>query len=186
MNPVRTARRLFALVTPVVLVGLVVLLPGCASLSGYDDDFSCSAQARGMPCSSAHEVYDATSGSLESIGQSQTHTVNHTSVVLAPVSNAARLTVPGINGPKPVRTPARVMRIYVAPWVSQSGALTMPSYLYTEIEPRRWTIGVQAQSMGRARHLYPLQIRKREPSNQDADTSGGTQAANSSLRSLTP
>jgi conjugal transfer pilus assembly protein TraV len=41
----------------------------------------------------------------------------------------------------PLRTPAKVMRIYVAPWESSTGDLNVPSYVYTEIEPRRWMIG---------------------------------------------
>lgn len=167
-----------------VLVGLVAALPGCA-MTGYDSEFSCNKTQAGMPCTSARDVYKATSGAMNTNKPSD-GAVHHTSVVLAPVSGHAQLTIPGMNGPKPVRTPARVMRIYIAPWVSESGALTMPSYMYTEIEPRKWTIGVQAQSMGSARSLYPLQIREREPSNQDADTSGRTRAGAPSPRSFTP
>lgn len=40
--------------------------------------------------------------------------------------------------PVPVRTPAQVMRIWVAPYVDTNGDLQAPGYLYTEIEPRRW------------------------------------------------
>lgn len=43
--------------------------------------------------------------------------------------------------PVPIRTPAQVMRIWVAPWEDTNGDLITTGYVYTEIEPRRWVIG---------------------------------------------
>lgn len=40
--------------------------------------------------------------------------------------------------PIPVRTPAQIMRIWVAPYVDTAGDLQAPGYVYTEIVPRRW------------------------------------------------
>lgn len=40
--------------------------------------------------------------------------------------------------PVPIRTPAVVMRIWVAPWIDSNDDLNAPGYVYTEIEPRRW------------------------------------------------
>lgn len=40
--------------------------------------------------------------------------------------------------PVPVRTPAQIMRIWVAPFVDTNGDLVAPGFVYTEIEPRRW------------------------------------------------
>lgn len=45
---------------------------------------------------------------------------------------------------RPVRTPAQVMRIWIAPWIDKSDDLHFPSYVYTEIQPRRWNFGVEA------------------------------------------
>ena len=39
------------------------------------------------------------------------------------------------------RVPAMVMRIWVAPWTDVAGDLHMPSYVYTEIAGRRWSVG---------------------------------------------
>lgn len=39
------------------------------------------------------------------------------------------------------RVPARVMRIWVAPWTDSAGDLHMPGYVYSEIAGRRWSIG---------------------------------------------
>lgn len=41
----------------------------------------------------------------------------------------------------PVRTPATVMRIWIAPWIDKNDDLHLPSHLYTEVEPRKWSIG---------------------------------------------
>lgn len=42
--------------------------------------------------------------------------------------------------PLPIRTPAQVMRLWVAPYVDAAGDLNAPGYVYTEIEARRWVI----------------------------------------------
>lgn len=49
--------------------------------------------------------------------------------------------------PVPIRTPAEVMRIWVAPWEDTNGDLIVTGYIYTEIEPRRWVIGEQAATL---------------------------------------
>lgn len=43
-----------------------------------------------------------------------------------------------------VRLPAKVMRIWVSPWTDESGDLHMPGHVFTEIEARKWAIGVDA------------------------------------------
>lgn len=47
--------------------------------------------------------------------------------------------------PIPIRTPAEVMRIWVAPWEDTNGDLITSGYIYTEIEPKRWVIGDAVQ-----------------------------------------
>ncbi|WP_370649226.1 TraV family lipoprotein [Cupriavidus sp. EM10] len=42
---------------------------------------------------------------------------------------------------RPVRKPAQVMRIWIAPWIDSKDDLHYPSYLYTEVQPRRWSFG---------------------------------------------
>ena len=61
--------------------------------------------------------------------------------------------VPGLNAKalglgntvaagRPVREAAQVMRIWVAPWIDKKDDLHYPSYVFTEVQPRRWTFGV--------------------------------------------
>ena len=63
-----------------------------------------------------------------------------------------------LNQPMPVLEPARVVRIWVAPWVDAKGDLHMPGYLFSEITPRRWSLG-EAEVSG-ARVLTPMQVER--------------------------
>lgn len=54
--------------------------------------------------------------------------------------------------PIPIRTPAKVMRIWIAPFEDQTGDLVMPGFVYTEIEPRRWVIGEEGRGVGKGKH----------------------------------
>ena len=41
---------------------------------------------------------------------------------------------------EPYRVPAQVMRIWMAPWEDAAGDLHMPSYVFTEVKSRRWSV----------------------------------------------
>ena len=69
--------------------------------------------------------------------------------------------LPRPEGPVPIRTPAQVMRVWIAPWEDSRGDLHAPGYLYTEIEPRRWTLGTRAFDDASHR-ITPLQIEPRK------------------------
>ena len=79
-----------------------------------------------------------------------------------------RPVAPYPDGKRPVRTPAKVMRIYVAPWVDKDETLHSGGHLYVEVEKRTWTIG--EMPMKDRSDIHPLQIRRRN--NQDSDGSG--------------
>ena len=69
--------------------------------------------------------------------------------------------LPRPEGPVPLRAPAQVMRVWIAPWEDSRGDLHAPGYLYTEIEPRRWTLGAPAEPEP-AFLIRPLQIERRD------------------------
>jgi conjugal transfer pilus assembly protein TraV len=69
--------------------------------------------------------------------------------------------LPRPEGPVPLRVPAQVMRVWIAPWEDSRGDLHAPGYLYTEIEPRRWTLGAPAEP-DPAFLIRPLQIERRD------------------------
>ena len=69
--------------------------------------------------------------------------------------------LPRPEGPVPLRVPAQVMRVWIAPWEDSRGDLHAPGYLYTEIEPRRWSLGAPAEPE-RDALIRPLQIERRD------------------------
>ena len=58
------------------------------------------------------------------------------------------------DGALPLRTPASVMRIWVNAWQDKDGNLHMPGPIFTEIEPRRWQIGVTDVGAMPGVHMY--------------------------------
>lgn len=64
------------------------------------------------------------------------------------------------SDPVPIRTPAQIMRIWVAPYVDTNGDLSAPGFVYTEIEPRRW-IYPGDETGGNSKMFAPLQAAKR-------------------------
>ena len=73
--------------------------------------------------------------------------------------------LPRPEGPVPLRVPAQVMRVWIAPWEDTRGDLHAPGYVFTEIEPRRWTLGTPAAASPAT--IRPLQIERRKG---DGDT----------------
>ena len=80
----------------------------------------------------------------------------------------------------PLRTPAVVLRIWMAPWEDTDGRLHVPGYTYAEIEPRRWTIGQDEPTRGRRlqplRTAPPLQAPVPPPPPQDTGNSPTVEA----------
>ena len=68
--------------------------------------------------------------------------------------------LPRPEGPVPIRLPAQVLRVWFAPWEDAHGDLHAPGYVYTEVVPRRWSLGEPAASLATQR-ITPLQIQHR-------------------------
>lgn len=177
-------RSVSRLVKLAALGGAVLLSTGCAGMVNIGaSEFNCPSPD-GVQCKSAREIYDMThdgevpeptkhekkgifskkkttadaedkSDSQQSTTSSSTKEGNKTVTTEAdPVTEnyvAPRLP----DRPIPIRTPAHVMRIWVAPWEDTNGDLITNGYVYTEIEPRRWVVG-KPESVG-APILRPLQ-----------------------------
>lgn len=127
-----------------------VSLSGCAALNIGQSDYSCSGLPEGVQCMSARDVYAATNDGnvpramhpkdkrAESEGSTADVALQGSSGD-AVIDNYVAPRLP--DRPVPIRTPAQVMRIWVAPWEDTNGDLIVSGYIYTEIEPRRWVIG---------------------------------------------
>ena len=122
---------------------LATVLGGCSVVPVGEAEFSCPGTGPGVRCASAREVYEMTN-TRERLETQRTGTGEATTAP-APRQSAAPAPVPAprIDGPVPVRAPAVVMRVWVAPWEDQVGDLMAAGYVYTEIEPRRWAVGLR-------------------------------------------
>lgn len=132
-----------------------LLLSGCASMGLGESNYSCKGYPDGVGCLSAREAYEMSHEDLESIEE----TVAERNAAAAAgeeykPTQAARavrtirpdqqpMPVPHLeDGSVPIRTPAHTMRIWVAPWEDERQNLQVTGRVYTEIEPRKWVIGL--------------------------------------------
>jgi len=136
----------------IVVVMITTLLSGCAT------PYGCKGMPDDPKCLSTTEAYQVTDNALPAPPKVS-------AVVKATVSsnmpNPQLQPVPKIDDPTPIRTPAQVMRIWIAPWEDSDGDLMVSNYVFTELEPRRWMIGKSAPTLSPS--LIPLQIEQRPP-----------------------
>jgi len=141
-----------------LFIVLVLLLSGCAIGSS---DYGCKGVPEGATCLSATDVYQATEYTdhvgPDMSGDSPTY-LPPTDPLQHQAASALRQL--DLSEPIPIRTPEKVMRIWVAPWEDLQGNLHMPNYIYAEIEQRRWVVGEKTPNP--TARLTPLEIRTRE------------------------
>lgn len=166
----------------VLSVGVVTVLAGCSSLGVGSSDYACQGMPGGVQCMSTRDVYEATNDGNVPRSISAEDARDGVTSVPAQVAAGAysagdsdsreaafvnTYVAPNLpDRPIPIRTPAQVMRIWVAPWEDKNGDLNVTGYLYTEIEPRRWVIGDAAPEKSPV--LHPLQVTR--PANRPTST----------------
>lgn len=114
---------------------LMFLLAGCASSmnTAGTSEFSCPG-VPGVMCKTPGQVYKMTHGDTLDVSAldakaSSTKRIN-------PVASIA-----DAGTPMPIREPAKVMRVWIAPWTDKNDDLHWPSFVYTEIQQRKWSFG---------------------------------------------
>lgn len=157
---------------------LIAVLGGCSSMLNIgSSEYGCPGMPGGVQCMSARDVYAATNDGnvplpmkkedTEGVRdkQASSQQFEQRSEQPAPNDVVANYVAPRLpDQPIPIRTPAQVMRIWIAPWEDANGDLNTTGYVYTEIEPRRWVLGEAAGES--APVLRPLQTIK--PSANDS------------------
>lgn len=155
-------------------IALAALLGGCSTIGS--SSYSCSGIPNKSKCMSSTDVYHKTVGGgsvysesdyVEEEGNPRDPDSKQDGTVERPANGSSQTdavvdtyVAPALpDKPIPVRTPAKVMRIWVSSWEdASSGALITPGYIYTEVEPRKWTIGKQeAAEKTHGRLLTPLE-----------------------------
>jgi conjugal transfer pilus assembly protein TraV len=115
---------------------------------------------------SAVDAYKATDKSNTTIRSSKGEHANseEQSVSVVNTQPARLVPAPKIDDPTPIRTPSKVMRVWIAPWEDSDGDLNVSGYVYTEIEPRRWMVD-KAPTQPQA--LTQFQVKHREKTAQN-------------------
>lgn len=146
-----------------ILVGGVVLTSGCASVVGIgESEYKCPA-TDGVHCKPTREIYEMTHdgnvpeptvsekksifGKNKKARKTSDETLTEGKEGGAETKQSKDTVIDNYVAPRlpdrpvPIRTPAHVMRIWIAPWEDTNGDLNTTGYMYTEIEARRWVIG---------------------------------------------
>lgn len=140
----------------------VVVLGGCASTfnTAENSQYSCPGMPMNVTCKTPSAVYKSTQGELaetefdKPIAGTRQQANHQVATVMAAGSPMPSMPSPGALignhmansvtadiGVKPVREPARVVRIWIAPWIDKNDNLNLAQYQYTEVKPRTWTVG---------------------------------------------
>jgi len=154
----------------------VVATAGCLALVGCASDPYVCPEPSGVACMSARQVYKLTdppgkagieaaegilrnpkTGKLIHPKDSKTFREDQAEddgrVANASIQGAA-LPLPHTGNVIPVVEPPRVMRVWIGPWVDSHGNLHMAQRVYTQIVPRRWSIGTREST--RPATFFPL------------------------------
>lgn len=124
---------------------LILSLGGCATLG--ESDYACKGRPGKPLCRSTTEVYEKTHDrealvKIEREDDEAEIPEKRSDVQSSPRQTLAPAPQIPVADPLPIRTPAKVMRIWIAPWEDKDGDLIVSGYVFTEIEPRRWQIGL--------------------------------------------
>ena len=121
--------------TTIFLALIPLLLTGCASSlnTASTSEFSCPG-VPGVMCKTPGQVYKMTNG--DTLDASALDTKASSAKRINPVASIA-----DAGTPMPIREPAKVMRVWIAPWTDKNDDLHWPSFVYTEIQQRKWSFG---------------------------------------------
>lgn len=133
-------------------IAMLMVLSGCASLGVGEPEFGCNGRPAGVRCISTGEAYEQSSHTdkLRSVnpetgevipGEANENSTPTKAPQVSGVKDTTLKVVPLPSKPYPVRTPSRVIRVWIAPWVDKADNLHAGGYLFTEIEKRTWTLG---------------------------------------------
>ena len=139
---------------------LWILLP-MALLEGCASTFGCKGFPNSPICKSAMEAYKATDGAkVENPMEAQNLPLDSARSGDPKGHLAGLKALPKMIEANAVRTPPKVMRIWIAPFEDSDGDLQVGGFVFTELEARRWLIG-QPGGKGHPA-LRPLQVTSRK------------------------
>lgn len=152
---------------PWLAVSGLFVVAACSAAPG-NSEYGCPGLPDGVVCQSSRSAYHATNDSDRILSPEAAEAEKRAAGdagAISPASGVSVVEAQPVVSPDsfnqgaffmPIRTPAVVMRVWVGPWVTDSGDLMFPGYVMTEIEPRRWEIGHQAPAAYGAEYLQPV------------------------------
>lgn len=144
------------------LSATILVLSGCASTlnTASNSTFGCGLP-KGQTCKTPTAVYNSTHGTGQQTQYDTPVGNNSTKSTTAPAKGGGVVSTQGgtnivlgghihsaVNGPRPVREPAQIVRIWIAPWVDASDTLHLAQYQFAEVQPRTWTVGLEEKKGG--------------------------------------
>jgi conjugal transfer pilus assembly protein TraV len=138
-----------------------LVLAGCSSVlnTAGSDDFSCPGMPLGVTCKTPAAVYSSTNGELavtdfdtpmgsKTLASGGGQNPMSMPEPVAVVQREMGVMASAKKGPRPVREAAKVVRIWIAPWVDKEDNLHLAQTQYTEVTPRTWTVGIDEIKSG--------------------------------------
>jgi conjugal transfer pilus assembly protein TraV len=147
----------------------LLTVSGCSSVFNPvgGSQYACPGMPMGVICKTPAAVYKSTNEDIEAtdfdtpIGSAPRANANaNASAMSSPSAETKGLAVRSFAapkqslGPKPIREPAQVVRIWIAPWVDKQDNLHLAETQYTEVRPRTWTTG-KPESTGSSGYVIP-------------------------------
>ena len=159
----------------ITLAAAVSILSGCGSMTGFTDSgskFACKAPP-GVICTSVSGVYaNVQQNNLPALQSGTSPTMASYAM---PTGGAA---FPVAAAGMPIRSQARVLRIWVAPWRDEDDTLHDQTYMYVMVDPGKWLVERSREStvrktMTRLRPLgQPRSASAAQPSNEQSPSAG--------------
>ena len=158
----------------ITLATVVSLISGCGSMTGFTDSgskFACKAPP-GVICTSVSGVYANAQQNNLPVLQSGTRPAMASYAM--PTGGAA---LPMAAAGMPIRSQARVLRIWVAPWRDEDDTLHDQSYMYVMIDPGKWLVERSREStvkktMTRLRLLGQPRVSAAQSPNEQSASAG--------------
>lgn len=157
--------------TAIVLASFAAInLSGCATAfnTSGSADYACPGMPMGVVCKTPAAVYKSTNAEIPDTdfdtpigakstvepGEDPYTRALQMSSSAAPAAKTSTMVVSKDIGPRPVRVPAQVVRIWIAPWVDKQDNLHLAEVQFAEIKPRTWAVG-KPESMGSGGYVIP-------------------------------
>jgi conjugal transfer pilus assembly protein TraV len=163
----------------VSVVGALVMLTGCGV------KYQCPTPT-GVACMSAPQVYkltnapgqagiEAAEGALTYKGHYRPGKRHVASAAETVAAGGPVTPLPKPGDVIPIREQARVMRVWIAPWIDVNGNLNMATRVYTEIQHKRWSVGEPA--VQDSTNFFPLQVEEASSAVSATNTTGSPDAS---------